>query len=290
MHSFGIDRMPLYRQDHGVPHAGKFAGLVSVSTDKKEVENQIHLIKQYLNGGEHTVQWFKEEGITGSTPFIRRPVLQEAIEFCRKEDATLIITSLSRLSRTAWEATRFFSEEVHKKGFKMVVLDNPQLDHKTVGFFAQIAYNERITIQERTQASLDRIQSEIKEKGLYKSKAGNIMKKLGRSDEVLKKARKKAKESTQANANQFAKEMYPEIKALLDAGYSYRGIAQLFNKTNRITGGTKNEKNKFSWYASTISNIVKRGKDNKDIQDAVLINKGWIKKRSTPRKPRKGNK
>ena len=116
------------------------------------------------------------------------------------------------------------------------------------------------------------------------------MKKLGRSDEVLKKARKKAKESTQANANQFAKEMYPEIKALLDAGYSYRGIAQLFNKTNRITGGTKNEKNKFSWYASTISNIVKRGKDNKDIQDAVLINKGWIKKRSTPRKPRKGNK
>ena len=290
MHSFGIDRMPLYRQDHGVPHAGKFAGLVRVSTDKQEVENQMHLIKQYLNGGEHTVQWFKEEGITGSTPFIRRPVLQEAIEFCRKEDATLIITSLSRLSRTAWEATRFFSEEVHKKGFKMVVLDNPQLDHKTVGFFAQIAYNERITIQERTQASLDRIQSEIKEKGLYKSKAGNIMKKLGRSDEVLKKARKKAKESTQANANQFAKEMYPEIKALLDAGYSYRGIAQLFNKTNRITGGTKNEKNKFSWYASTISNIVKRGKDNKDIQVAVLINKGWIKKRSTPRKPRKGNK
>jgi DNA invertase Pin-like site-specific DNA recombinase len=170
----------------------------------------------------------------------------------------------------------------------MVVLDNPQLDHKTVGFFAQIAYNERITIQERTQASLDRIQSEIKEKGLYKSKAGNIMKKLGRSDEVLKKARKKAKESTQKKADQFAQEMYPEIKALLDAGYSYRGIAQLFNKTDRITGGTKNEYNKFSWYASTISNIVKRGKDNKDIQD--VMNKGWIKKRSTPRKPRKGDK
>ena len=30
MHSFGIDRMPLYRQDHGVPHAGKFAGLVRI--------------------------------------------------------------------------------------------------------------------------------------------------------------------------------------------------------------------------------------------------------------------
>ena len=167
MHSFGIDRMPLYRQDHGVPHAGKFAGLVRVSTDKQEVENQVHLIKQYLNGGEHTINWFKEEGITGSTPFIRRPVLQQALEYCRKEGATLIITSLSRLSRTNWEATKFFSEEVHKKGFKMVVLDNPQLDHKTVGFFAQMSYNERITIQERTLASLNRIQAEIKEKGLY---------------------------------------------------------------------------------------------------------------------------
>jgi DNA invertase Pin-like site-specific DNA recombinase len=258
MHSFGIDRMPLYRQDHGVPHSGKFAGLVRVSTDKQEVENQVHLIKQYLNGGEHTINWFKEEGITGSTPFIRRPVLQQALEYCRKEGATLIITSLSRLSRTNWEATKFFSEEVHKKGFKMVVLDNPQLDHKTVGFFAQMNYNERITIQERTLASLNRIQAEIKEKGLYKSKAGNIVKKLGRSDEVLKKARKKAKETTQQKANQFAQELYPEIKALLDAGYSYRGIAKLFNKTNRVTGGSKDDKKQFSWYASTISNIVKR--------------------------------
>lgn len=270
MHSFGIDRMPLYRQDHGVPHAGKFAGLVRVSTDKQEVENQMHLIKEYLNGGDHTVKWFKEEGITGSTPFIRRPVLQEAIEYCRKEDATLIITSLSRLSRTNWEATKFFSDEVHKKGFKMVVLDNPQLDHKTVGFFAQMSYNERIMIQERTQASLNRIKTEIKEKGLYKSKAGNIVKKLGRSDKVLKKARQKAKESTQASANQFAQELYPEIKALLDAGYSYRGIAKLFNKTNRATRATKDDSvNGYKWYASTISNIVKRGK-HKDIEIDVM--------------------
>tara|TARA_B100001250_G_scaffold407347_1_gene427945 strand:+ start:551 stop:1408 length:858 start_codon:yes stop_codon:yes gene_type:complete len=285
--------MPLYRQDHGVPHSGKFAGLVRVSTDKQEVENQMHLINEYLNGGKHTIKWFKEEGITGSTPFIRRPVLQEAIEYCRKEDATLIITSLSRLSRTNWEATKFFSEEVHKKGFKMVVLDNPQLDHKTVGFFAQMNYNERITIQERTQASLNRIQAEIKEKGLYKSKAGNIIKKLGRSDEVLKKARKKAVISTQASANEFALELYPEIKALLDAGYSYRGIAQLFNKSNRVTRGTKDDSvNSFKWYASTISNIIKRGKNNKDIEKDIedVMNKGWIKKRSTPRKPRKGNK
>lgn len=259
MHSFGIDRMPLYRQDHGVPHAGKFAGLVRVSTDKQEVENQMHLIKEYLNGGEHTIKWFKEEGITGSTPFIRRPVLQEALEYCRKEDATLIITSLSRLSRTAWEATKFFSEEVHKNNFKLLVLDNLQLDHTTVGFFAQINYNEKITIQARTQASLDRIKYEIKQNGLYKSKAGNIYTKLGRSDKVLEKARQKAKESTQKKAKQFAQEMYPEIKALLDAGYSYRGIAKLFNKTNRITGGSKDNKQKFSWYASTISNIVKRG-------------------------------
>ena len=85
-----------------------------------------------------------------------------------------------------------------------------------------------------------------------------LQKRLNRQ---AKKARKKAVQRTQSKANEFAQELYPEIKALLDAGYSYRGIAQLFNKTNRITGGSKDDNQQFSWYASKISNIIKRSKN-----------------------------
>jgi len=255
MHSFGIDQMPVYRPDHGKPHVGKFAGLVRVSTDKQEVENQMHQISQYLNGGSHSIKWFKEEGVTGSRQFKDRPVLQEAMDYCRKNDATLIITSLSRLSRTNWEACKFFDEQIRNLRFKMVILDNPSLDHKTIGFFAQQAYNEKEMLRERTLASMNRIKAEIAEKGLYISKAKNIIKKLGRDKKTLKKATTNSIKTRVLKADEFAEKTLPLILNLLDKGMSYRAIAREFN---RLGMPTQKDNKKFEWYASTISNIVKR--------------------------------
>ena len=68
---------------------GKFCALVRVSTDKQEVDMQIHAIKEYLNGGDHTVQWYKEEDTSGRLPFEERPVLQQAIRYARQNQANI---------------------------------------------------------------------------------------------------------------------------------------------------------------------------------------------------------
>ena len=265
--------MPVFRKDHGMTHRGKYACLVRVSTDKQDVENQIHAIKQYLNGGNHETKWFKEEGVSGALPFARRPVLLEALDYCKKEKATLIVYSLSRFSRKMWETTRFFEEEVHKKKLKFIVVDNPMLDHKTIGFHAQINYIERENIRERTKASFSRIKAEIAEKGYYKSKSGNIVKKLGIHDK-LQEAGQKGADKVKQNADDFARDNLPLVLSLLNEDnpkkkplrrksytssgnktrrVSYRDVARILNKRGISTfKGAE-------WHASTVSNLIKRG-------------------------------
>lgn len=255
--------MPIFRKDHGTQHRGKFACLVRVSTDKQDVENQIYNIKQYLNGGDHEVKWFREEGVSGALPFSKRPVLKEALDYCRKEKATLVVYSLSRFSRKMWETTRFFEEEVHKKRFKFIVVDNPMLDHKTIGFHAQMNYIERENIRERTSASFNRIKAEIAEKGYYKSKSGNIIKKLGVHDK-LQEAGQKGADTVKQNADDFARDNFPLIKSLLDDGNSYRDVARILTKRGipSFKGG--------EWYASTVSNLIKRSGYSAKIQNQKI--------------------
>ena len=64
--------MVMHRPEHGMPKSGKFGVYVRVSTDKQSVENQMHGIHTYLNGGDHEVKWFKEEGISSTTPWDAR--------------------------------------------------------------------------------------------------------------------------------------------------------------------------------------------------------------------------
>ena len=245
--------MPVFRKDHGSHHRGKFAALVRVSTDKQDVENQIHTIKDYLNGGDHTVTWFKEEGVSGALPFAKRPVLKQALDYCRKEKATLVVYSLSRFTRKMWETTKFFEEVVHKKKFKFIVVDNPMMDHTNVGFFATMNYIERENIRERTTASFNRIKAEIAEKGYYKSKAGKIIQKLGVHDK-LQEAGQKGADTVKKNADDFARDNLPLIKSLIEEGNSYRDVARILTKRDipSFKGG--------EWYASTVSNLIKRGK------------------------------
>lgn len=238
--------------NHINKHKGKYACLVRVSTDKQDVENQIYNIKQYLKDGDVEVKWFKEEGVSGALPFAKRPVLKQALDYCRKQKATLIVYSLSRFSRRNWETTKFFEEEVHKKKFKFIVVDNPALNHTNVGFYATIQYIERENIKERTKASFNRIKAEIAEKGYYKSKAGKIIQKLGVHDK-LQEAGQRGADTVKKLADDFARNNLPLIKSLISEGNSYRDVASILNDRG-ITSSKGGE-----WYASTVSNLLKRG-------------------------------
>jgi len=250
------------RPDHGVPHTGKFACYVRVSTDKQDVENQMYGIKAYLNGGDHTVKWFKEEGVSAASDWHSRKELHKCFDYCRKTGATMVLYSLSRMSRRTWETLRFFDQEVSTGRIKLVVVDNPTMDHKTIGLLAGVYEMERQMIRDRTQASMDRIKAEIAEKGSYTSKSGRVITKMGNPVAVAEAARK-GRELQAKLADDRASDVWPMISNMLEQGHSLREIARQLNRMEVPTPSKRRNPDlskNTEWYASSVSNYIKRMK------------------------------
>jgi len=248
------------REDHGTEHSGKFAAYVRVSTDDQDVANQEHSIKAYLNGGDHDVKWFREEGVSSGEDWHNRVELHRCLDYCRKQGAVLIIYSISRMSRRQWETLRFFEQEVATGNIKLVVVDDPTLDETTISFKAMFAQHERTQIKQRTKLALDRIKSEIAEKGEYTSKAGNVIKKLGVHDK-LDEAGVKGNQRNIELADKRAGDVWPIIDNLLQRGLSYRAIARELNRMQVPTPAKRRNPDtskRTEWYASSVRNYVLR--------------------------------
>ncbi len=246
------------RPDHGAMHTGKFAAYVRVSTKVQDNENQRAAIKAYLNGGDYTVEWFEDECSAG-TPWDMRKGLQDCINYARKSGATMVVYSVSRLSRTTWEGLRFLDKQVATGKINFVAVDNPLLDHKTVGLLAAVADMERTEIKARTKMSLDRIQAEIAEKGSYVTKSGRTINKLGSSDTTEASLAGNAANARKALV--YATQLENLFKAFVKQGMSYREMASELNKIGILTPRKAADPDlleDFKWHASSTRNYVKR--------------------------------
>lgn len=249
---------PANRSTYGQPHEGKFVAYVRVSTNKQETERDKKDIKDFLNGGDHEVFWFKEM-ISGTVHPDKRPVLQEAMEFAKKEKATIIVSSISRLFRTAWHGLQYFEQQVETGKVHLIVCDDPMLSANpkqnklVLAIKSAMAQNTRDQISMNTKTALARIQEKIEEEGFYTTKQGRKITQLGIHGK-LEEARERGHEVIQEEADAFAERMRPVIMDLVRQGLSLREMAAYLNnhidmyKTRR--GG--------KWGTSNVNNLVKR--------------------------------
>ena len=253
----------------GQPHKGVYHAYVRVSTDKQDIERQKHMIRTYLNGGKHEVKWYIDEGYSGRMPFADRPglnaCLRDAVKSKKKGGkGHIIIADFSRLSRKAWHAMKFFEEALAKDKCKLIICDKPAYSNLDTDALISILGQESMISQataERlssaTKQGLSRINAEINSKGFHTAKNGRVVYKLG-MHENMDKARENAGIRVSNDADAFANMWYPDIQYRLNAGHSYRSIAEEFN-----TRGFSTARQGGSWYASTISKIVKRVEGDK---------------------------
>ena len=249
---------PANPSTRGQPHEGRYVAYVRVSTNKQETERDEKDIKDFLNGGDHEVFWFKEM-ISGTVHPDKRPVLQEAMEFAKKEKATIIVSSISRLFRTKWHGLQYFETHVESKKVNLIVCDDPWLsaDPKQNRFALsmklEMAQYTRDQISMNTKTALARIQEKIEEEGFYTTKQGRKITQLGIHGK-LEEARERGHEGIQEEADAFAERMRPVIMDLVRQGLSLREMAAYLNnhidmyKTRR--GG--------KWGTSNVNNLVKR--------------------------------
>lgn len=155
-----------------------------------------------------------------------RAQLAAALDFCRKNDAVLVIAKLDRLARNV-----HFISGLLESGVRFHAADMPSADRFMLHVYAAMAEEEGRRISERTKAAL----AAARARGV----------KLGATGQALADKHK-------ARADAFALSMAPKITEHRDAGLSVRKIADRLNSDGVPTlSGAK-------WHSTTVQRLVTR--------------------------------
>jgi DNA invertase Pin-like site-specific DNA recombinase len=189
----------------------KYVAYYRVST-KKQGESGLGLkaqreaVSRFISP-DSIFQEFEE--IETGTNKKHRPILKEALELCKKENAVLIIAKLDRLARNV-----AFVSSLMDSGVKFKAVDMPEANELTIHIMSAIAQHEAKVISTRIKDAL--AQSD---------------KKLGNPNNLTLEAKKKGlnKILEQRKNNPNKKRALAFLKSMDRKGMTLRDIAETLN-------------------------------------------------------------
>ena len=194
----------------------KYVSYYRVSTQKQGqsglgLKAQKSCINNLISKKDKLIKEFVE--VETGTGKKERPILQEAIQHAKEQEATLIVGKLDRLARNV-----AFTSQLMESKVKFVCCDMPNANDLTIHILSAIAENEATMISKRTSEA-------IRETDLYKS--GNWG-----NNNLTKEAIKKGQQAIKDNANNNLN--YKRASILIESkrkeGYTYQSIANLLNE------------------------------------------------------------
>lgn len=210
---------------------GKFVAYYRVSTNRQGqsglgLEAQQESVRKYLNGGDWEVVSEFVEIESGKRS--NRPKLLEALEICKRLQATLIIAKLDRLARNV-----HFISGLMEAGVDFIATDNPNANKLMLHLLAAFAEHEREQISQRTKLAL----MAAKKRGTQLGKNG---KKLGTQNHEKSVA--------------FAKGMENIILLIKSDGYTtLRSITSRLNELEIPTASGKSS----IWHLPIVHRMIK---------------------------------
>ena len=188
---------------------------VSSAGDRQSTERQVRDLLDYASYKKMDVCKVFEEHISGAKKNEERPVLCEAIQYCKEHCiSTLLVSELSRMGRNAFEVLASVKELIDS-GINLYIQKeqfNLLGDNGKPSLFAPIMLATLSTCAQLEHESITfRLQSGRKQ---YIAKGG----KLGRKPGSVKSIEQK-------------KEEYKDVITLLRKGYVIRDVAKLTRKS-----------------------------------------------------------
>ena len=187
---------------------------VSSIGDRQNTDRQISDLLDYVKYQNLEISKIYEEHISGAKKNVERPILQQAIEYCKQNSVSILLVSeLSRLGRNAFEVLVTVKDlidsgiNLYMQKEQLTLLDN---DGKPT-MFAPIMI---ATLSTCAQLERENIKFRLNSgRKLYIERGG----KLGRKVGSIKTTEQKREE-------------HKDIISYLKRGYSVRNTAKLTNK------------------------------------------------------------
>ena len=223
-------------------------------------KQQRQRIKATYGGGDSQIKWFTEEqGHQKRDPEDRRE-LQRAARFCRTNEATFTVSTLSGAFKYKWHGLTWLKHQVEMYDMRVVVADDPTISKGSLHVLSAAADVQRARIAEKSKAALEDIKRKLAEEGSYVSKKGNKIERLGMHEKTSEAGKLGNKVQSELAAERDA-EVWPQIEKCLAQGMGYTATARQLNLMGVPTPALKRKENRDTlgvWYASTVRNIVLR--------------------------------
>jgi DNA invertase Pin-like site-specific DNA recombinase len=176
-------------------------------------------VNRFLKPGQSIIKEFVEVE-TGKKN--NRRILQEALAYTKRQEATLIIAKLDRLARNA-----AFIFTLRDSGVNFVCADMPEANTLTIGIFATLAQYERELISERTRKAL----AEKKAQGFKLGSPANLTPAAGlKGAETMKE---------KARINENNRRASAMVKSLRASGLSWSKVTGQLNAAGFKTSKEK---------------------------------------------------
>lgn len=187
---------------------------VSSVGDRQNTERQISDLSEYATYQKLEIAQIFEEKISGAKKNVERPILLQAIDYCKQNEVSILLVSeLSRLGRNAFEVLATVKDlidngiNLYMQKEQLTLLDNDG----SPTMFAPIMI---ATLSTCAQLERENIKFRLNSgRKLYIEHGGKLGRKVGSTKSLEQK-----------------KEQYKDMIGYLKRGYSIRNVAKLTGK------------------------------------------------------------
>jgi DNA invertase Pin-like site-specific DNA recombinase len=187
---------------------------VSSIGDRQNTDRQISDLLDYVEYQKLELCKIYEEHVSGAKKNVERPVLQQAIEFCKSNRVSILLVSeLSRLGRNAFEVLATVKDLIDS-GINLYMQKEQLTLLDAEGKPTMFAPIMIATLSTCAQLERENIKFRLNSgRKLYIERGGKLGRKIGSTKSTEQK-----------------REEYRDVISYLKRGYSVRNVAKLTNK------------------------------------------------------------
>jgi len=234
------------------------AFITGASDDHQKTQRK--RIKALLRDTGANVKWYTEPEGRQRRDVEDRGELNACVRYCRANDATLALHSISDLFPKKWQALTFLKHQVEMYDMDVKVADDPIISKGSLHVLSAAADAQRHKIAKKSKQAIESIKAKLDEEGSYTARNGRTITRLGIHDK-LGEAGAKGNEAQAELARERDDEVWPIIERCQEQGMGYAATARHLNALGVLTPAARARHERptnMEWYASTVRNIVLR--------------------------------